>query len=476
MRTRAPRLHIAKALDTVALAVSILLLSSTPARTQDYSEFTVELGSPSLIPNASPGIPVYPWFPDGHITMLPDGNSFQMYWAGSSSYRSIGPSISSQQRSPTTGSALSAGASTSDFDNGGAWLMSAFRHAGHNLIGIYHGEDHYWPGYSNPGNIAWKSIAYCSSSDNGISWSKGGQIITSPSAKPSSPTWGGSGDACVVYDAENARWVCFYQEHWIYTAMSTNAIPLPGTWKKYYNGAFTQPGLGGLQTPVPGLTGHPGANPSVHFNTHLKKWVMVWHTWNDTGLWLSISDDLLNWQTPINVVSASSPQRKWYPTIIGRTDVLASEYANLYFAYWPDKANWQRQFLGLPIRFHLKDEDLDGLPDAWELHHFGSTTNTAEADPDGDGCSNRDEYVADTEPGNSASCFRIMDVLPLPTNQTVLTWQSSEYKRYAIEVSTNMLTSWTGLASNIPSTPPLNSWTNLSGQPGALYRIRLEPE
>jgi len=352
--------------------------------------------------------------------------------------------------------------------------MSVFRHDGDHLIGFYHGEDHNWPGYSNTGGIAWKSIAYCSSTNNGITWTKGGQILTSPTVKPASPTWGGSGDACVVYDAKNARWVAFYQEHYIYTAISTNAIPLPGTWRKYYNGAYTQPGLGGLQTPVPGLTAYPGANPSVHFNTHLKKWVMVWHRWNDSGLWLATSDDLLNWQTPRNVVSASSPERKWYPTIIGRTDVLASEYANLYYAYWPDRANWQRQFLGVPIRFRLPDSDLDGLPDAWELHHFGSLTNTFEGDWDGDGGNNGNEYLADTEPTNSASGLRIMNVIPLSANQTVLIWQSSEYKRYGIELSTNAFASWTGISSNIPATPPLNSFTNVSAHSGAFYRIRLE--
>jgi hypothetical protein len=230
MIERENEVHTAKALVPVLLAASILLLSSAGTRAQDYTNFVVEVGTTHLVPNASPGIPVYPWFPDGHISMLPEGNSFQMYWAGSSSYRSIGPSISSQQRDPTTGSALSKGPSTNDFDNGGAWLMSVFRQSGNNLIGFYHGEDHNWPGYSNPGNIAWKSMAYCSSTNNGVSWTKGGQIITSPTAKPTSPTWGGSGDGCVVYDARNARWVAFYQENWIYSAISTNCKPrCPGS-------------------------------------------------------------------------------------------------------------------------------------------------------------------------------------------------------------------------------------------------------
>ena len=446
-------------------------------RAQNYTNFTMEVGATNLIPNASPGIPVYPWFPDGHITMLPEGNSFQMYWAGSSSYRSIGPTISSQQRNPTTGSALTKGASTNDFDNGGAWLMSVFRQSGNNLIGFYHGEDHNWPGYTNPGNIAWKSIAYCSSTDNGITWTKGGQIITSPTAKPASPTWGGSGDACVVYDAKNARWVVSTKR----TGFIPPSPPMryrfrePG--RNTTTGRTRNRGWADCKPRCPGSQNYSGANPSVHFNTHLKKWVMVWHRWNDSGLWLSISDNLLNWQTPINIVSASSPERKWYPTIIGRTDVLASEYANLYYAYWPDRANWQRQFLGVPIRFRLKDIDADGLPDAWEQHHFGSTTITpSRTIRTGTGVTIGNEYLADTEPTNSASCLRIMDVLPLSANQTVFTWQSSEYKRYGIELSTNPFTSWTGIASNIPATPPLNSFTNTSAHPGAFYRIRLEPD
>ena len=178
MKKREKKVHISRVLVTVFRAVSILLLSSTLARAQDFSDYSIEIGTPTLVPNAAGGIPVYPWFPDGHITMLPDGeNNFQMYWAGSSSYRSVGPTIDSQTRNPSTGYALTAGSSNSDFDNGGAWLMSVFRHDGDHLIGFYHGEDHYWPGYPGSGGIAWKSIAFCSSTDNGISWTKGGQMI-----------------------------------------------------------------------------------------------------------------------------------------------------------------------------------------------------------------------------------------------------------------------------------------------------------
>lgn len=49
------------------------------------------------------------------------------------------------------------------------------------------------------------------------------------------------------------------------------------------------------------------------------------------------------------------------------------------------------------------DADGDGLPDAWELEHFGTTTNGAAADHDLDGWSAFEEYVADTQPTNDLS-------------------------------------------------------------------------
>ncbi len=46
----------------------------------------------------------------------------------------------------------------------------------------------------------------------------------------------------------------------------------------------------------------------------------------------------------------------------------------------------------------LADTDGDGLPDAWELLHFGNLTATGAQDSDGDGVSNADEYRAGTNP------------------------------------------------------------------------------
>jgi hypothetical protein len=52
----------------------------------------------------------------------------------------------------------------------------------------------------------------------------------------------------------------------------------------------------------------------------------------------------------------------------------------------------------------LLDSDRDGLPDSWEIAHFGNTSNQRSAgDPDGDGISNLDEFLDGTDPANKGS-------------------------------------------------------------------------
>jgi hypothetical protein len=50
---------------------------------------------------------------------------------------------------------------------------------------------------------------------------------------------------------------------------------------------------------------------------------------------------------------------------------------------------------------------INGLPVAWVLTYFGTTTVDLGADPDGDGMSNKEEYLAGTDPTDANSRFHL---------------------------------------------------------------------
>ncbi|MDF1548700.1 MAG: T9SS type A sorting domain-containing protein [Bacteroidales bacterium] len=315
-----------------------------------YGQLQVQLSEPENVNNPV-NYPHFAYYPDGHISVIPDDLEYIMFWAEFESHRSIGKSqfVEDQITLDPTNAVFGSRCNYNTYDNGGSWLMSVFREQGDELIGFFHAEDHWYPHTSN--DIAWKSLGVTYSTDEGKTWSTGSQIITSPTAKPATPTWGGSGDCCVVWDHINNRWMCYYQENWILMAISTDPKGAPGTWKKYYNGAFTEDGLGGQHTKLPGLSSASGGNPSVHWNTYLDKWVMVWHGWSPPVIYISASADGVNWETPQAIILRTidpTNGKVWYPTIIGETDTEAGQIAKIYFAEF---ANSTRYFRTQTITF-----------------------------------------------------------------------------------------------------------------------------
>ncbi len=347
-------------------------------------DFSYSLGNRDALKNEAK-VPVFPWFPDGHIVVLaePGTDKHIMYWPEYENYRTFGdfPFPEFQYTLSPEEAIFGGRRNIESWDNGGSWLMSVFRQSGDKLIGFYHAEDH-WVVATNPEGIAWKSIARTTSNDNGVSWADGEQIITSSATRPATPTWGGVGDNCVIWDNKNNRWLCYYQEHWLMMAVSYDVEGKPGTWYKYYYGAFNQPGLGGENSPIPGLKSIPGGNPSVHYNSYLDRFVMVWHSWGSLSIYISTSTDGVVWEQPRLLEPNTVSRRAWYPTIIGKSDTEAGKIARLYYAdiapgftsrdfvskalvfdkeeeYQPQAA-WQHQRIGEVPILGLMDSTNDG--------------------------------------------------------------------------------------------------------------------
>ena len=114
----------------------------------------------------------------------------------------------------------------------------------------------------------------------------------------------------------------------------------------------------------------------------------------------------------------------------------------------------------------LSDTNANGLPDAWETAYGFGPGNPAlpGADPDGDGLSNLQEYLAGTDPTNAASCLRVE--LPSVAGGTLVRFSAVSNRTYSV-LYTDALTSgpWRKLAdvlarsSNHVETIPDPSWT-----------------
>ncbi len=97
------------------------------------------------------------------------------------------------------------------------------------------------------------------------------------------------------------------------------------------------------------------------------------------------------------------------------------------------------------------DADHDGLPDAWEIQYLGGTNAMANADADGDGQSNLQEYLAGTNPTNANSVLRITYAArdEMTPDSMTLHWDSVPTRCYTIESrdSLGAMDSWTDLVS-----------------------------
>jgi CubicO group peptidase (beta-lactamase class C family) len=126
----------------------------------------------------------------------------------------------------------------------------------------------------------------------------------------------------------------------------------------------------------------------------------------------------------------------------------------------------------------LFDANGDGLPDAWQIHYFGSTSSPVaapSADPDGDGANNLNEFINLTDPTNATSAEKLQ-ANPDPQNpgNPVLSWFATRGRLYTIESTPDLLSpNWQGLvgATDIVGDSTMRFITNSVSGTG-FYRVR----
>ena len=119
---------------------------------------------------------------------------------------------------------------------------------------------------------------------------------------------------------------------------------------------------------------------------------------------------------------------------------------------------------------------------SWQIRYFESTTNPAaalDADPDGDGMNNQQEFLAGTDPTDSASVFRIINI-STEGDDLRITWMTGSGKTNALQsasgddvYSTNSFTDIFIVTNTIDSTTNYLDVGGATNAPARYYRVRL---
>ena len=126
------------------------------------------------------------------------------------------------------------------------------------------------------------------------------------------------------------------------------------------------------------------------------------------------------------------------------------------------------------------DADANGMNDDWEVRYFGRIGVDPKADPDADGMSNSAEYLAGTNPTNSASLLRIISLTVTGENVAV-SWTTVPNKGYIVQTNS---TSGGGFVDFSPlivvsgTGEGMTNYLDLNGRANGLvrfYRVRLAP-
>jgi hypothetical protein len=130
--------------------------------------------------------------------------------------------------------------------------------------------------------------------------------------------------------------------------------------------------------------------------------------------------------------------------------------------------------VSVPPGIGSPDSDADGIPDLWEQQYFGGSTN---ADPNAF-CSNGvntliQAYIAGLNPHDPQSRLLISDFRSL-TADSALLWNAVSGRVYSVYWTTNLMSSFQCLESNIPWTQ--GCFTNSAAVPCGYYKIGVRLE
>lgn len=220
----------------------------------------------------------------------------------------------------------------------------------------------------HPGHHHLFKVGLASTTDpNLASWTYEGDLVTVDSGLSSD----GAGDPGFFQYGD--KYYLFYAQKYnglsgLFVARASTSDFGPGDWTKWYDGSYSQPGIGGLQSPVIGNNSTSAyAQPTVSWNSYLNRFVIVF---NDASTWVGTGDltnvgwaisystdttNLASWETPRMFYQFGSEGWSSYKELYGvgssggkDSDWVTGQDNFLYFSAIPGYVTQKRN-----VAFHL---------------------------------------------------------------------------------------------------------------------------
>lgn len=299
-------------------------------------------------------------FPDSAFSVLNDDNNLNvslMFWTDGTTYRTNGTLLPSSSvpflpnvSSPSPLNTVLATGPPNSYDANGNWLLYVHRLPNRSLIGFTHAENH---NFSCPGPYAeWNCGAIVGSDNDGYNWTRLGVAIHD--SQPCVPQFGGTGYSSIIpRSLLNPSYTGFLGFGGCTAYQTTDENASSGSWFRYLNGNFSSPGINGTSSCLPGVPSN-SCCPIVHYNSYLQKFIMLITLWGvDDKVYISFSDDALNWNPMTEFFNVSTDRTIGYPQILGTNSTVAGQFSTLVYAGAPPQSKYPRDFITRSVNFTL---------------------------------------------------------------------------------------------------------------------------
>ncbi len=124
------------------------------------------------------------------------------------------------------------------------------------------------------------------------------------------------------------------------------------------------------------------------------------------------------------------------------------------------------------VRLGSGDSDGDGMDDDWELAYFSTLARDGQGDFDGDGKTDLEEFRAGTDPTNSGSILRVLNLSKIGSGNATVFWNSVPGKTYRLQSKDTLdATPWQNLPASFTATSETTSALDLSSPSNRFYRV-----